>query len=227
MEEQPTGQPPQQPGVIGPQQQPVPPEQIPRPAEQPQPPEQPSEAPVQAEYQYQSGQLTGVEGYSDPAPSGMEHPKGDSVSWSGSEFIDHQKNNMWYVLVFAGAIVLAGITYLLTRSIFGVVIVVLLGVIISVFGALKPRVLDYQIGPDGIQIGDKHYDYLTFRSFAIIEGAQMPSIQLLPQKRFAISLSIYFDAKDADHIVEVLGEYLPFEHRERDLADKLSSKLHF
>ena len=69
--------------------------------------------------------------------------------------------------------------------------------------------------PDGITVGDKHLHARGFRSFAIIEDGAMVSVQLLPQKRFMVPISVYLDPTQADDIIDAIGEYLPFEHRER------------
>lgn len=198
-------------------------------------PQQPTQAvdqpqvqePAQDEYKYQSGNLQATEGY-QKQDNDAEEPKhtGDSVSWSASEFVLHEKTSGWHLLVGIGSLVLAIIIYFLTKSIFGAVTIVIVGVIISIFGNLKPRVLDYLVSPEGITIGEKHYDYLLFRSFAVIDSLH-PSLQLMPQKRFAVPITMYFAPDDGDRIVDVLGEYLPFEHQERDFVDKLSARLRF
>jgi hypothetical protein len=151
----------------------------------------------------------------------------ETVKWTASEFISHEKSRSWYVYLALIAVAIAAAFYFLTKDIFSVVVVGLVMVVMGVFGSLKPRTLDYGISPDGIQIGNKNFTFETFRSFSVMDDSPLPSIQLLPQKRFMVPIVMYFDPKDADHIVKILGDYLPFEHRERDLIDKLSSRLRF
>lgn len=226
-----------QPIVIQPSVQPI--QETPKPVE-PQPitpvetqqlPETDTTAGIEnkPDYQYQSGNLQPNDqiGQTDAEPALTDEPTGDSISWSASEFVHHEKNSGWHLMIALGSVVLAVAIYFLTKSIFGAATIIVVGVIFSIFGKLKPRVLDYSITPEGLQIGEKHFDYLTFRSFAVIEEGQTPNLQLLPQKRFAVPITIYFAPADQDKIVNVLGEYLPIEHRERDFVDKLSSKLHF
>ncbi|MEI6237340.1 MAG: hypothetical protein WCP03_01945 [Candidatus Saccharibacteria bacterium] len=193
------------------------------------PPPQPSQPmpQTQDEYKYQSGDLQAAEGYQEQANE-MKEPKpiGDSVSWSASEFVLHEKTSGWHLLVGIGSVVLAIAVYFLTKSLFGAVTIVIVGVMVSIFGNLKPRVLDYVVSPEGITIGEKHYEYILFRSFAVIDSPH-PNLQLMPQKRFAVPITMYFTPDDEDRIVDVLGEYLPFEHQERDFVDKLSARLRF
>lgn len=130
-------------------------------------------------------------------------------------------------MLFLIALVVAGITFAITKEIFSIVVVLVLAIALAVVGGLKPRTLDYAIAPDGVTVGDKHFPYDTFRSFAIIEDAPVPSIQLLPQKRFMVPITIYFDPSEGDEIIDTLGQFLPFEHKERDMVDKISSRIRF
>lgn len=190
-------------------------------------PERSLEANEPAEWKYQSGQLTSVDGYQNESSDVVKNHKDFSVAWSASEFISHEKSFSWYLLLGFGTVVMAGIIYLVTREIFSTVIVVIVGIGFGIFGAQKPRVLEYSVAPEGISIGNKHFLYDEFRSFAIINEGAIPSIQLLPHKRFMIPITMYFEPADGDHIIDVLGEYLPLEQHDRDMIDKLISKIHF
>lgn len=193
------------------------------PGEQPQPPQAP-EPP--APLQYTSGQLE-----QQQAPDftqGVAEPHQDGVvGWSASEFIAHEKNGSWFAMLVAGTIILSAVVFLVTKEWFSIVGIAVLAVAVAVFGNLKPRVLNYAVSPDGLTVGEKHFTYDTFRSFAVIEDGAMVSLQLLPQKRFMVPISMYLDPAQEDAIIDALGEYLPFEHRERDLTDKISSRFRF
>lgn len=203
-------------------------------ATQEQPPaNQPSQVQdPQNQWQYQSGQLSQQGAINDAIdPDQTAAPQSglaeDSIKWNASEFVSHEKTRGWYVILAFGAVALGAAIYFITKDIFSVVVIGLIALTVGFLAAMKPRVLDYSISPDGIQVGSKHFTYETFRSFSFIEDGQMPSIQLLPQKRFMVPIIMYFAPADGDRIVKVLGDYLPFEHRERDLVDKISSKIHF
>ena len=177
---------------------------------------------VEQQWQYQSGQL---EQQASPTPK-TPHAD-DEIRWSASEFVSHDKTTGWYIVLGIIAFVIAGIMFAITREVFSVVVVLVLAVALGVFGALKPRTLEYAIDGEGITVGDKHFTYDMFRSFAIIEDAPVPSIQLLPQKRFMVPITIYFAPTDADAIIDGLGQFLPFEHKKRDAVDKISSRIRF
>lgn len=182
------------------------------------------------QWQYHSGELkTEYEDYDNSYKTDevQKDSQNAGIIWSASEFVSHQKNTKWYVLLGIGAIVVSGILYLVTREIFSIVVVVILAIALGVFGAVKPKTLDYAIGDEGIQIGPKQFPYTTFHSFAVIDDAAIAYIQLLPQKRFMAPISIYFAPEDEKKIVDYLGEHLPLEHKKRDFTDKLASRIHF
>jgi hypothetical protein len=182
----------------------------------------------QPNLQYQSGQLE--QPIAPTAEQTLEETVSDGkplVSWAAPEFVSHEKSAKWYIVLALVAAIFAGVMFVFTREIFSVIVVAVLTVAVGVFGNIKPRDLDYAIFGDGIQVGEKHFSYATFKSFAVIDGEQAPSIQLLPQKRLMVPITIYFAPADTDIIVETLGDFLPFEHKERDFVDKISSRIRF
>jgi hypothetical protein len=178
-------------------------------------------------WQYQSGNLSPMNNIQDPTSNNQPNPATESISWSASEFVHHEKPGSWYVYMSLAALVLAVGVYFATKEIFSVVVIILIAVAFGVFGAVKPKVLEYAVGPKGIQVGNKHFSYEEFRSFAVLVEGALPGIQLLPQKRLALAITMYCEPKNADKIIEILGEYLPLEHRDQDLMDKFASKIHF
>jgi hypothetical protein len=181
----------------------------------------------QPDWQHQSGQLNPNEGYG-PQQSDQAHPpEPEAISWDASEFIPHEKGGNWYLLLVVIVIALATAIYFLTKDIFSVIVVCLVAIVLGVIAGIKPRVLSYSIDLDGIKVGSKHFGFEAFRSFSVLDDPALPSIQLLPQKRFMVPVTLYFGPQDANKVVEILGEYLPFEHRERDLIDKLTAKIRF
>lgn len=192
--------------------------------EQQQQRDQPQVVPPQ--WQYQSGQLEQQAGPPTEESQVVDSDEG-YIRWSASEFVSHEKSSGWFLALGAIAVLVAAILFLFTREIFSVVVVLVLAVALGVFGTIKPRILDYTITPDGISIGEKFFGYDTFRSFSVIEDGPAPYIQLLPQKRLMAPITIYFNPANGDNIIELLGSFLPFEHKERDLVDKITSRIRF
>ena len=198
------------------QQMPAPPPpvtpQAPAPEPQPQAPiEQPPTEPEQPVYQAN--------------PSTSDDP--DSISWTASEFVAHDKSSDWYVLLGLGTVAATGLMYVLTKDLISAAVVVLASIIFAVYGAHKPRQLEYRVDIRAVTIGGKTYGYDQFRSFSVIPEGAFSSIVFMPLKRFAVPITIYYAPQDEDKIVELLSVQLPYEQRRRDAVDSLMRKVRF
>lgn len=151
----------------------------------------------------------------------------ETVSWTASEFVEHQKPQGWYALLGLGAVVISAVLYFILKDIITVVVVALATVMFGVVGARKPRSLTYAIGQTGIKIGEKSFPYEAFKSFSVIEEGAIDSIQLAPLKRFMPPISLYFPPDHEQEIVDTLAAYLPHEERNHDAVDRLMKRVHF
>jgi hypothetical protein len=158
---------------------------------------------------------------------GNSFPEIKPLSWTASEFVEHQKPHGWYVLLTFGALVISAALYFLLRDSVTVVVVAVTAVLFGIVGARKPRSMSYTISQNGIQIGEKTFPYASFKSFSVIEEGAIDSIQLLPLKRFMPPISLYFPPEQEQEIFETLASYLPHEDRRHDPIDRLMKRLHF
>lgn len=151
----------------------------------------------------------------------------NSVNWTASEFISHDKSSTWYLLLALAAVAVAVLVYFITKDKVPTAVVIIVAITFGVMAARRPRELNYVIDQKGVLVGEKLYLYEEFRSFAIVEEEGVQSIWLMPLKRFHPPLTIYFDPNDGQKIVDVLGEYLPIEARQLDAVDRLMHRLRF
>jgi len=156
------------------------------------------------------------------APSGGQ---AGSVSWTAAEYIDHDHNFGWYLLLALATATLATGIYFLTKEYFAAGTIVVIGVIVGVFAVRKPRQVTYELTSRGLRVGDKQYDYHLFKSFAVIKDDGHHSLNLFPLKRFMPPVSAYFDPTHEKKIVNTLSDYLPYEERPADRLDRLSRQL--
>lgn len=147
------------------------------------------------------------------------------VSWSASEYIDHTHGIGWYAVLAVGTIGLGVGIYFLTKDYFAAGVIAILGVIVGVFAARKPKEITYDISSSGIKVGEKSYNYSQFKSFSLIREGSLSSINLLPLKKFMPPISAYFPPNDEQRIVNSLGNYLPYEERKMDGVDRLTRRL--
>ncbi|HEX7633413.1 MAG TPA: hypothetical protein VF401_03750 [Candidatus Saccharimonadales bacterium] len=150
-----------------------------------------------------------------------------SISWTASEFAAHEKSANWYLSLAGVAVLLSAAIYLATRDAVSSVVVVVTGILMGIYAARKPRQLTYRLTPTGVGIGEKHFPYEAFRSFSIVDEGAFSSIVLLPLKRFAPLITIYFAAEDEDTIADVLSEQLPYAEFHFDAVDNLMRRIRF
>ncbi|MGH7249753.1 MAG: hypothetical protein ACREGC_02155, partial [Minisyncoccia bacterium] len=124
-------------------------------------------------------------------------------------------------------IIAAAIYFITHGDIVTIVLVVLAVLAFGILAARKPRELDYSVDDTGLKIGEKFYQFSSFRSFSIVQEDAVESIWFMPLKRFMPPLTIYFDPEDGQKIVDVLAQILPVENRQLDPVDKLMHRLRF
>lgn len=151
----------------------------------------------------------------------------DSIQWTASEYMAHDKTVVWYMGLIGVTVVLALVTFLVSRSIFSTVVVVLISGVIAAYAARDPKTQTYRISGREVLFAGKRYSLNEFRSFALVRDGGVPSIWLIPLRRIMPPLIMYLEPKDEDKIVDLLSEYLPHEQRDYDLLERLMRYLHF
>lgn len=163
-----------------------------------------------------STNVTGQETYKRPAPTD------DPIHWMASEYISAEKNTWWFVslIIVAAALIAMDIFYLKAYT-FSLLVVVMAFSLI-VLSNRPSRQVNYTLsGDQGIYIGDKLYHFSEFKSFGVINDDGNNFIMLIPVKRFALAVSIYFPQEVGEEIVDILGARLPMEDLKLDLIDRV------
>lgn len=194
------------------------------------PEQQPAEDTAQNnQWSYTSGQLMQNGEQTQPAQNDIAQTAGDEpiLSWTASEFIEHDKNGQWYLALAGAAIAISLIVYIFTRQIISIVLVLVMAVVFGVYGSAKPRVLTYSVTNKGLVVGNTLHPFSVIKSFSVINGGGMPYIQVLFQKRLSIPVNIYAAPEEIDIITEAIGQFVPYDQKKRDIADKLSSRIRF
>lgn len=150
-----------------------------------------------------------------------------SITWTASEFIAHHKSPGWYLALAGAAVVAALIVWLLTKDKISAAVVVCGAAFFGIYAARKPRQLQYRLDGQGLTIGERHFPYQAFRSFAVVPEGAFNSIEFVPLKRFAPLITIYYDPADEAKIVALLSDRLPVEGRQKDLIDRLMWRIRF
>lgn len=159
-------------------------------------------------------------------PAQRQPADDEPVHWQASEFISQEKNGLWFTVF--GIIVLgliAADVFLLKSYTFSILVVVM-AVAVVVYSRRPPRQINYTLsGSQGLYVGEKLYHFNEFKAFGLIQDDGNHSIMLLPIKRFAPGVSVYFPEEAGERIVDILGARLPMEKLKLDVIDVVVRKL--
>ncbi|MDB5164951.1 MAG: hypothetical protein JWL89_577 [Candidatus Saccharibacteria bacterium] len=200
------------------------PQKKPEPAPPPPPPAapEPPQSPPTPQPEEQQPELSPF------AEGALAQRDGGGITWTASEFVAHEKDASWYALLGLAAVVVAAIIALLTKDFITSGVVIFCAIILGIYGARKPRQLQYRLDDSGVSIGQKHHVYEEFRSFAVVPEGAFSSIVFMPLKRFAPLTTIYYAPEDEEEIVDLLMDCLPFdESHTHDAVDQFMRRIRF
>lgn len=189
----------------------------------PVPPVQPGD---QWQYKPESNSAGSVTDPADFQP--VRHPEiPDEISWTASEFVAHHKSASWYGLFIVAVTAVVIVMYLITKDWISVIGIAAMAVIFGIAAGRKPRTLNYHLDMNGMTIGPKFYPYSEFKFFSVIEEGAFSSLAFTPMKRFIPPLSVYYDPKDEEAIIEVVSRHLPLQEGNNDAIDKFARHIRF
>lgn len=178
-------------------------------------------------WEYKPGGVVAEQSQETPQPTQPKAEDPDEITWTASEFIDHEKRSGWYLTLLAITLASVAVVYLITRDVITAVVLVIIAIIFGVQASRKPRILTYKISDAGLQIEKRNYPFAQFKSFSIIDEGALESITLHPLRRFMTPITIYYPPEQADDIVDAMNYFLPHEEKDLDAIDKLMRRLRF
>jgi hypothetical protein len=146
--------------------------------------------------------------------------KGTSnISWEADEHVVREKRAGWYVGLVAVSLAFVAGSVLLQWWTFTALIVVSVAALV-IYTVRPPRKLQYSLSSKGLSEGNKLHEFSQFRAFGVLnEGADF-FIVLLPKKRFAGRVIVFFPESQGEDIVDMFGARLPMEEVKMDMLDK-------
>ena len=175
----------------------------------------------------QQGEQGNYENYTDAPYADSQMQPLDSVEWTASEYVAHQKNGNWFAVLFGGAVAITLIVFLVTHSLISTFVVLASFAAFGVLAVRKPATKTYKITPDGVYIDDKLFRFEIFKSFSVMNEGAKDCVWLRPIKKVSPTVAMYYPPNDEDRILMMLENFLPLEDREHDLVDKLSRRFRF
>ncbi len=153
-------------------------------------------------------------------------PQAPAFTWQASEYLHHDKTPMWYMVL--GGITLALVVGMVVfKQWFSIPVIVVMAAALAVYGAKKPRTLNYAVDNHGITIEGKFHPFTNFRSFAVIQDVAWHMIDLEPTQRLMPRLTVLFDSDDFQPVVSQLAAQLPEVDRAPDWTERLARYLKF
>ena len=150
----------------------------------------------------------------------------ETVRWSASEYIQAEKNGLWFVALGIVTVAFIATDILFLKSYTFSLLVVVMAISIIVFSRRPPREVQYTLsGAQGLYVGDRLYHFSEFKAFGVINDNGNNSIMLIPTKRFSPGVSVYFPQEVGEEIVDILGARLPMQELKLDIIDKIVRRL--
>ncbi len=144
----------------------------------------------------------------------------DPVNWTAQEYIHLEKNGLWFTIFAIIVLGIVALDILVLRTWTISLLVIVIAIAIIIYARRAPRTLHYAISPSqGLYVGERLYHFDEFKAFGMIRDGQHYSIMLLPVKRFAPGVSVYFPEEAGERIVDILGKRLPMENLKLDAID--------
>jgi len=161
----------------------------------------------------------------DPAPE-QDTPDNPPVTWSAQEYVHLDKGPIWFILFALVVIGLIAVDVLYLHAWTLSLLVIVMAVAVIIYVRRPPRTLTYALSPkQGLYIGEQLRTFDEFKAFGLIKDGDHHSIMLIPRKRFAPGVSVYFPEEVGERIVDILGQRLPMENLKLDVVDIIVRKL--
>jgi hypothetical protein len=101
------------------------------------------------------------------AQNRAEKATAKNIQWQITEYEKHTKNRLWYII--AAVIALGLIAYaVFTRNYLFALIIVIIAFIIVTRDSQEPIAVTFSIEQNGIRVGQRLYDYETFKNFSVV-----------------------------------------------------------
>ncbi|RYX79418.1 hypothetical protein EON76_01710 [bacterium] len=148
----------------------------------------------------------------------------EPVTWRASEYIHQEKGTVWFIVF--GIVLAIGIGLAIWQQAWTfVALLIVIAITIVVFAKRPPRVLDYSLSNEGLNVDQTLHKFTDFKSFGVIRDGEEFSVMLIPRRRFQPGITVYFPEEAGEDIVDALGSRLPMKDLHLDAVDRLVRKL--
>ena len=165
-----------------------------------------------------------------PSPPPVEaetpEPKAKTLSWSGPLFV-HRPNVKAVLAVSLTLFAIAALTQIFQKNIITTIFFGLLGVVLLIRAGKKPEIVDFEVNPLGVKVGEQLYGFREIKSFWIeyepALGIKELSLQL--KKWYFPYVKILIYNQNPVQLRLTLLTFLPEVEHKDTLADAVSRRL--
>ncbi len=148
------------------------------------------------------------------------------IQWQAPEYVQERRSPWWFIGFWIVVVVIMILAGLVIKSLSFVILVPVMAAALMLYSHRPPRELNYVLSSKGLYINEKLHALAEFRSFGVAKDESVPSLTLIPTKRFRPALTVHFPVEYGEAIVDALGSRIPMQELRLDVFDKLIRKLH-
>ncbi len=162
---------------------------------------------------------------SDIAPT-TELPEQQPIQWQAPEYMQDHRSAWWFIIFWVVVVILMVVAVVLIKSWSFAILIPAMAAALTIYSHRPPRQLSYVLSSKGLYINEKLHPMSEFKSFGVVREEALPSVMLIPVKRFRPGLTVYFPAEVGEAVVDLLGSRIPMQDITLDFFDKLIRQLH-
>ncbi|MGB3945219.1 MAG: hypothetical protein WBK76_00050 [Candidatus Saccharimonadales bacterium] len=161
-----------------------------------------------------------------PELSAQDDSNIQPIQWQAPEYVQERRSPWWFIAFWAITALLVIAALFLFRSWSFALLVPAMAAALMIYSHRPPRILNYVLSTKGMYINEQLHPMAEFKSFGVLREESLPSLMLIPTKRFRPGLTVYFPVELGEAIVDQLGERLPMQELRLDAIDRIVRKLH-
>lgn len=153
--------------------------------------------------------------------------KSETIKWSAPEFEYREKTADWFWIVGIATVTLIVLAFLFKNILWGI-LAAIGGFSIALYGAKKPAIIKFEIGPKGVEVDGRMFDYENLESFWInYDPPRKKELIIKSQKTFMPYVKIMLKNENPEKIRDYLLQFLDEEKIEESLTATIMEIMRF
>ncbi len=156
----------------------------------------------------------------------MPESKTRALNWSGPLYV-HRPDLKMIIAVSLVLFAIAALVQFFQKNIITTIFFGLLGVVLLIKAGKKPEVVDFEVNPFGVKVGEQLYGFREIKSFWIEydPGLDIKELSLQLKKWYRAYIKIPIYDQNPVQLRLILLSFLPEVEHKNTLADTVSRRL--